>query len=79
MGKYSETLMDHVMAPRNGGGMENPDLTGTPVCWAQGECFGPVSQERNGRDRHFIDTASKPFVAARVISLEGDRHFIVRS
>ena len=28
MGKYSETLMDHVMAPRNGGVMENPDLTG---------------------------------------------------
>ena len=28
MGKYSETLTDHVMAPRNGGSMENPDLTG---------------------------------------------------
>jgi nitrogen fixation protein NifU and related proteins len=28
VGKYSETLMDHVMAPRNGGVMENPDLTG---------------------------------------------------
>ncbi len=28
MGKYSDTLMDHVMAPRNGGVMENPDLTG---------------------------------------------------
>jgi nitrogen fixation NifU-like protein len=28
MGKYSETLMDHVMAPRNGGVMEAPDLTG---------------------------------------------------
>jgi nitrogen fixation protein NifU and related proteins len=28
VGKYSETLMDHVMAARNGGVMENPDLTG---------------------------------------------------
>jgi NifU-like protein involved in Fe-S cluster formation len=28
MGKYSETTMDHVMAPRNGGVMESPDLTG---------------------------------------------------
>jgi nitrogen fixation NifU-like protein len=28
MGKYSETLTDHVMAPRNGGVMEDPDLTG---------------------------------------------------
>ena len=28
MGKYSETLTDHVMAPRNGGAIENPDLTG---------------------------------------------------
>jgi len=28
MGKYSETLMDHVTAPRNSGLLENPDLTG---------------------------------------------------
>jgi NifU-like protein involved in Fe-S cluster formation len=28
MGKYSGTLMDHVMAPRNGGVMQDPDLTG---------------------------------------------------
>src|SRR5262245_28880944 len=28
MAKYSETLTEHVMAPRNGGVMENPDLTG---------------------------------------------------
>ena len=28
MGKYSETLTEHVMAPRNGGSIENPDLTG---------------------------------------------------
>ncbi len=28
MGKYSETLTDHVMAPRNGGVMDDPDLTG---------------------------------------------------
>ena len=28
MSKYSETLTDHVMAPRNGGAIENPDLTG---------------------------------------------------
>ena len=28
MGKYSETLTDHVMAPRNGGAIENADLTG---------------------------------------------------
>ena len=28
MGKYSETLTEHVMAPRNSGSIENPDLTG---------------------------------------------------
>ncbi len=28
MGKYSETMMEHVLSPRNGGVMENPDLTG---------------------------------------------------
>ena len=28
MGKYSETLTEHVMAPRNSGAIENPDLTG---------------------------------------------------
>jgi nitrogen fixation NifU-like protein len=28
MGKYSETLTEHVMAPRNGGSLEEPDLTG---------------------------------------------------
>ena len=28
MGKYSETLTEHVMAPRNGGALENPDLIG---------------------------------------------------
>jgi nitrogen fixation protein NifU and related proteins len=28
MGKYSEILMDHVLAPRNTGVMEEPDLTG---------------------------------------------------
>ena len=28
MGKYSETLTEHVMSPRNGGAIENPDLTG---------------------------------------------------
>jgi nitrogen fixation NifU-like protein len=28
MGKYSETMMDHVLSPRNGGVMVNPDLTG---------------------------------------------------
>ena len=28
MGRFSETLTEHVMAPRNTGVMENPDLTG---------------------------------------------------
>jgi nitrogen fixation protein NifU and related proteins len=28
VGKYSETMMEHVLSPRNGGVMENPDLTG---------------------------------------------------
>jgi nitrogen fixation protein NifU and related proteins len=28
MGKYSETMMDHVLSPRNGGATEHPDLTG---------------------------------------------------
>jgi NifU-like protein involved in Fe-S cluster formation len=28
MGKYSESLMDHFLAPRNSGPMESPDVTG---------------------------------------------------
>jgi nitrogen fixation NifU-like protein len=28
MGKFSDTLMDHVLSPRNSGVMEAPDLTG---------------------------------------------------
>jgi nitrogen fixation protein NifU and related proteins len=28
MGKYSETMTDHVLSARNGGAMEHPDLTG---------------------------------------------------
>ena len=28
MSKFSETLTEHVMAPRNGGAIKNPDLTG---------------------------------------------------
>jgi nitrogen fixation protein NifU and related proteins len=28
MGKYSETLTEHVMTPRNSGAIENPDLIG---------------------------------------------------
>jgi len=28
MARYSETLTEHVMAPRNSGVLENPDLTG---------------------------------------------------
>ena len=28
MGKYSETMMDHVLSPRNGGVLEYADLTG---------------------------------------------------
>ncbi len=28
MGSYSETMMDHVLSPRNGGVMDNPRLTG---------------------------------------------------
>ena len=28
MGNYSETMMDHVLSPRNGGMIEHPDLTG---------------------------------------------------
>jgi NifU-like protein involved in Fe-S cluster formation len=28
VGKYSEMLTEHVMAPRNAGVMENPDITG---------------------------------------------------
>ncbi len=28
MGRFSETLTEHVLAPRNTGVMENPDLTG---------------------------------------------------
>ena len=36
MDKYSETLTDHVMAPRNGGALENADLTGHAVHRAVG-------------------------------------------
>jgi NifU-like protein involved in Fe-S cluster formation len=28
MSKFSETLTEHVMSPRNSGAMANPDLTG---------------------------------------------------
>jgi nitrogen fixation NifU-like protein len=28
MGKYSDTLTDHVMTPRNSGSIEHPDVTG---------------------------------------------------
>jgi NifU-like protein involved in Fe-S cluster formation len=28
MGKYSDTLMDHFLAPRNSGPLESPDVTG---------------------------------------------------
>ena len=28
MGIYSDTLMDHFMAPRNSGALESPDVTG---------------------------------------------------
>ena len=28
MPKFSETMMDHVLSPRNGGVLEQPDLTG---------------------------------------------------
>jgi NifU-like protein involved in Fe-S cluster formation len=28
MARFSDTLTEHVMAPRNGGAIENPDLTG---------------------------------------------------
>jgi nitrogen fixation NifU-like protein len=28
MAKFSETLTEHVMSPRNSGAMENPDITG---------------------------------------------------
>ena len=32
MGRYSDTLTDHVMAPHNGGAIENPDVTGHAAC-----------------------------------------------
>ncbi len=28
MGRYSDTLMDHFMAPRNAGALDSPDVTG---------------------------------------------------
>lgn len=36
MGKYSETLMDHVLSPRNSGVMDRPDLTGVAGTLGQG-------------------------------------------
>jgi NifU-like protein involved in Fe-S cluster formation len=36
MGKYSDTLMDHFMAPRNSGALESPDATGHAGAPGQG-------------------------------------------
>jgi nitrogen fixation protein NifU and related proteins len=49
MGKYSETMMDHVLSPRNGGVIEHPDLTGhsgTPGRGAFLILFLRVEEER---------------------------------
>ena len=49
MGKYSETLTEHVMSPKNGGAIENPDLTGhagAPGRWAFMILYLRIADER---------------------------------
>jgi nitrogen fixation protein NifU and related proteins len=49
MSKYSETLADHLMAPRNSGAIENADLAGhagAPVCGAFMILYLRIEDER---------------------------------
>ncbi len=49
MGKYSETMMDHVLSPRNGGVMEYPDLTGHAGAPGRGAFLILFLRLENGR------------------------------
>jgi len=47
--KYSETLTEHVMAPRNGGVMDAPDLTGHAGAPGRGAFLILFLEVRDGR------------------------------
>ncbi len=49
MAKYSETLTEHVMAPRNGGVMDAPDLTGHAGAPGRGAFLILFLKVREGR------------------------------
>jgi len=49
MAKYSETLIEHVMAPRNGGVMDAPDLTGHAGAPGRGAFLILFLKVREGR------------------------------
>ncbi len=49
MAKYSETLTEHVMAPRNGGVMDAPDLTGHAGAPGRGAFLILFLKVRGGR------------------------------
>ena len=49
MAKYSETLTEHVMAPRNGGVMDAPDLTGHAGAPGRGAFLILFLKVRDGR------------------------------
>ncbi len=51
MAKYSETLTKHVMAPRNGGVMDEPDITGHAGRTGPGCVSHSISQGSGGSNR----------------------------
>jgi nitrogen fixation protein NifU and related proteins len=49
VGKYSETMMDHVLSRRNGGVIEHPDLTGHSDMPGRGALFILFLRVEEGR------------------------------
>jgi NifU-like protein involved in Fe-S cluster formation len=66
MGKFSDTLMDHVTAPRNTGVMENPDLTGMAGAPGRGAFLVLCLRVRDGRitEAKFQTYGCGPTIAA---------------
>jgi nitrogen fixation protein NifU and related proteins len=66
MGKFSDTLMDHLMAPRNTGVMENPDLTGVAGSPGRGAFLVLCLRVRDRRiaDAKFQTYGCGPTIAA---------------
>jgi nitrogen fixation protein NifU and related proteins len=66
MGKFSETLMDHVTAPRNTGVMENPDFTGMAGSPGRGAFLVLCLRVRDGRiaEAKFQTYGCGPSIAA---------------